>query len=53
MVMILNWTAAISVIGWSRVPCSMHKRTHGHLGEFDPKTGEQTKPPKPGRTTKT
>jgi filamentous hemagglutinin len=22
-----------------------------HLGEFDPKTGTQTKPPNPGRTT--
>ncbi|NLS19065.1 hypothetical protein HGP16_21230 [Rhizobium sp. P40RR-XXII] len=24
-----------------------------HLGEYDPKTGKQTKPPKPGRSTKT
>ncbi|MEZ2126793.1 colicin E3/pyocin S6 family cytotoxin [Sinorhizobium sp. CB9] len=24
-----------------------------HLGEYDPKTGKQTKPPKPGRTTPT
>lgn len=29
----------------------MYDKRGKHLGEFDPETGEQTKPPKPGRTT--
>jgi hypothetical protein len=29
----------------------MYDKQGKHLGEFDPETGEQTKPAKPGRTT--